>query len=242
MTTTLKLTTLAALITLTASAGAAIVGEPVTVRVQSSLGQASFTVLLPQGTYNPAAGTFSYSLPSSIDLIDTSNGRTIAILDGLTVGFQEDGFGQIPRTALGFALRAGNANTSISIFSAHNTLSPLSRTAAGIASMTLTDLGGAPGASMVGNMMTEWWFEGRLGDLIFVGWDGQTAGPGLTSNQTITCPVVPPFGISELFSQYGFDLSANDSASGTSLLRAVPTPGAVSLLALAGLATTRRRR
>lgn len=236
-TTTLTFLTLAACAT---TASATIVGNPLTITAESSLGTASFTVRLQDGTYNPDTGDFSYSRSSPIVLMDDASGRTIATFDSLNFSIIGD-----PQINLAFSAVAGNATTLFTIASGFNAFAPiLNPTVSGLANMTVTDAFGSDGATEHGNVSGPFAYGAFYNGAVMYGnrINDLTAGADNTANSTqfLTGSIVGP--VTDMSAKYSFTLSPRDSASGTSVYSIVPTPGALALLGLSGLALTRRRR
>jgi hypothetical protein len=151
-----------------------------------------------------------------------------------------------PQIAMGFALTAGAADTTVTITSAALSFSPLMNpTAAASAGLTLTQTGGAANAYLNG-------LAGNLNHAYAADYNvppGTVFGEyvtGLATTTTISGSgnsggfVVIPGAVSSMQAVYSFVLSAGDQASGTSNFLLVPEPATLALLAC-GVLFARRR-
>lgn len=236
-TTNLVLVAAAALFTAPVAMGS-IVGDPLLLTASSSLGTATFLVQLQDGTYNPTTGDFSYSLGSPVQLMDDSSGRLIGTLTGLTVGFVGD-----PQVSIGFSVMSGAAPTSFTIASGLNMFAAMANpTASGVASMTLTD-NNSNGATLTGDAAPGFSYAARFngGSTYLNRVADLAAGTGQTVNDTGFLTGFIPGMVTDQSARYAFTLSADDTASGTSVYTLTPAPGGLVLIGLAGAALARRR-
>lgn len=240
---------------LVASACAAIAGAasadisnpPIIFTASSSLGEATFKVSLEDGEWI-SEDTWVWNLPDTFDFVDQNNGSLIARLTQGSSFIQED-----PVLAGGFSVQAGAMDTNFTItigslgFPTIN--GPLARASGG---MTVTD-GDGNGATVTGLMpggtmyYTSYNFGTAFASLIpgpLVepdAWGSETASDEYPAGAgNFIALGVPAF---EMFAEWKFTVSANDSAAGTGVFVIVPSPGTLGLAGLGiGLAGLRRRR
>ncbi len=232
---------------LAAPAVADISNPPLIFTASSSLGEATFKVSLEDGEWI-SEDTWVWNLPSTVDFVNNDTGSLIARLTQGSSYIQED-----PVLAGGFSVMAGAVDTTFTItigslgFSTIN--SPLARASGG---MTVTD-GDGNGASVAGLMpggtmyYTSYNFGTPFASLIAGplvepdAWGSETdsdeypAGAG-----NFIALGVPAF---EMFAEWKFTVSANDSAAGTGVFVIVPAPAVLGLAGVGfGLLAARRRR
>lgn len=221
-------------VTLTAQAGE-VSSTFFAIEVTSDLGSESWSIASEDVDYNPATETWSWNA-SGIALGD------VATLDQAFLTIAGD-----PQIAMGFALTAGAADTTVTITSAVLSFDPLvNPDGAASAGVTLTEAGGYPPASLVG-------LAGDLGSAYAAYYNvppgtvfaefvpalytsTTTSGSGNTGGWVLISDTA-----SSMQAQYSFTLSAMDLASGTSNFLIVPEPAALALLAAGALALLRRR-
>jgi MYXO-CTERM domain-containing protein len=220
-----------------AAAYAGTISDPViSIHASSSLGAGTLNIPYDASHYNSTTHIYTWSMPSETDIM-SDNGMIIASVSQLSTFIMND-----PVVNVGFVLTAGAANTTLSIQSATLTFTALP-SASGQASAQIgaTDTDGN-GASITGG------FGGNLGyrastnvgtfaTLV----SGFNVGMFGSSNQNGNQPVTPIGTVSSMSSEFNFTVSANDSASGTSVFVVTPEPASLALLALGGLAFLRRR-
>ena len=206
------------------------------IQVNSSLGSASWSINSddPGVIYNAGTQTWSWS-DTVIGLGD------VAILNQANLTIAGD-----PQIALGFALTAGAADTTVTITSAVLSFNPLlNPTGAATAGLTLTETGGAANAFLNG-------LAGDFGHAYAAEYNvppGTVLGEyvaGLTTTTTTTGSgntggfVAIPGTVSSMQATYSFVLSAGDQASGTSNFIIVPEPATLALLGCVLLFARRR--
>jgi hypothetical protein len=232
-----------AVVFLGAASAYADIGDPVIIfEASGSMGSGSYTVTLDDGTW--AGDSWFWSLSQPLEIFSDS-GELIVTLNEGACFIQED-----PIVALGFAVTAGSSDTTFTITS--STVSfPTIEDAIGRASagITLTESDGDTatltglqpgGAAYTANYNGSNAFTHLL------------AGPFTESDafgSTSATDEFPGGGsftlvgdVSDISSQWNFELSANDQASGTSVFVVVPTTGTLALAALGSIGMLRRRR
>jgi hypothetical protein len=225
------------LLVLTGTGLGEIIGSPITVTATSQLGTSSFSISVADGTYDPDTGNYFYSQQGSRTLMDDS-GRTIAVVDGLTLFVQGD-----PLVSLGFAVQAGQFPTSFSITSGINSFaSILNPTASSSAGMTLTDANGNNGATLIGDNSGFGYQTMYNGASIYSNHvPSFVVGPGDTQTNNGNTNVPIAGSVSGMSASFNFTLSSFDSASGTGNFNIVPAPSALLALAAGALGLRRRR-
>ena len=210
----------------------------------SSEGTASWNATIDQGSW-VAPGVFQWST-AGVDLMD-GDGDIIASLGATNLTMVQD-----PVVALGFHIQAGAADTLFT-FGSGLLGFPGINGATGYAStgITLTDSDGDGSTSMVGAggaAGTNCWQANYNGlapaGTIFAeflpGLSVAVPGDSETSDANTGAFLPIPGTVSAMSVAYNFVLSANDSASGTSVFNVVPEPATLALLA-GGLLLIRRR-
>jgi len=230
---------------LSASALADLSGNALTVTAQVGEQSGSFIITEEQLVRNGDLLSFSLSEPVQIR---TDSGDLLASIDGLTIGYIGD-----PVISIGFAISAGNNAVVLSITSAVLGFAPFNAEARASASLTLTDNdgNGAVAGGLYGvNEVYRANYNGAIpAPTVF---DDLVSGFGVgaftsssLSDASAAAGVFLPIGVTNSQqASYSFSLTANDSASGTSVYvtREIPAPGALALLGLGGLVIARRRR
>ncbi|RMH12357.1 MAG: hypothetical protein D6695_06955 [Planctomycetota bacterium] len=216
-----------------------------TVEANSDLGTGIFQVSTDDGVTLPD-GTFLWTLDAPVDLVDTGTGNTVATLSFGTIMLGSTGV-----VSHSFVVDAAGSDTHFTLGSGLVNVgpyaNPLGRASAG---MSLTD-GNGNGATLTGNFAGGTLFNsfydggasfanllagpytaGSFGS--FADNDEYPAGAG--NFAAFAGPA------SEIGIGWDFILSANDSASGTSVFTVIPTPAAgLTMLVGAGLLASRRR-
>lgn len=227
----------------------------VTITATSSLGTASTTftgndAFLRTGTVNTAplgsnlgdqALGWAWNQSSSTVLSD--GGTALATVGRTATSFIDD-----PVVLLGFNVQAGAADTLFTITSILVSTDPLAQyqVTAASAAITANDGGAGNGTSFTGALPgnTAFAFRNNGIDFGYLLGSGSSSGfQPLVATGSYSSPAAIT-GISTISSVFSFRLSANDTASGTSLYRIdlIPTPGASMLLGAGLLAGSRRRR
>lgn len=204
----------------------------------------SYSVMTDDVDYDPGTQTWSWS-GSAISVED--GGNVLATITSASVSVQQD-----PLIFLNFDVQAGNSTSLIQISSPLLSFGAINNpTAAASAGLTLTDSDASGSASLDANQGSsgdEAWisqyngyvptgttFLEGIGDLSVAQIAGSTSDNVNSGLSNIVGAV------SDMSLRYRFDLSANDSASGTSVFVVIPEPTTLALLVLGGLAATRRR-
>lgn len=218
------------------------IGDPaVTFEASNSMGSGSFTVSLDDGAWD--GDSWSWILVHPVE-IKNDAGQVLLTLSQGSAYYQND-----PVVSLGFSAAAGAADTHFTITS--STVSfPTINNAQGRASaaVTLTESNGDT-ATLSGFFPGGKLFDARYNGLntfadLLAG--PYTKGAFGSTSDSDEFPGGGGFAsigaVSDISVQWDFELSAKDQASGTSVFVVVPAPGALCLIGLGGLASTRRRR
>jgi MYXO-CTERM domain-containing protein len=180
-------------------------------------------------------------LAAPVDI--TSGANVIATVDNLSTMLICD-----PLVNLGFVVTAGGANAHVTIKSALLSFAAINNahgTASAQIGITDNDGNGATltggGAGGMGYLAQ---YNGYVpGGTTFASlvpsFSVGTFGSDNRNGNVPDTPIVPP--VSNMSSQFDFTITANDSASGTSVYVITPEPGSLALLVLGGLALIRRR-
>lgn len=216
------------------------------IRATATAGQGEWVARLSDGGFDPE-GVWRWSLVGTRELRSES-GVLLGTLTGGSVAIIED-----PLVSIGFAVQAGAVDTTFQITSAllsFPTLDPAEGRASG--SITGTDINdngvmitGLHSGSMLAAHYNGFVPAGTNFANLLSGPVGTTEAFGSASLSDASpgmgfSPI--PVAVTDISLQYFFSLSASDIASGTGTFVVIPGPGAAGLLALAGLAATRRRR
>jgi uncharacterized protein (TIGR03382 family) len=229
-----------------ASAQGSISDPAVVVTASSQAGTGSMIVHLSEGVLSNDTWTWSMTQPQHIY---SDSGADLGSVQNMACFLGGD-----PQANVTFGVMAGASPTNFTISSGLVSFSPIANAVGrASASITLTDLdgngasltglqpgghayranynGAIPGGSIFTNLLATPETAGVYSSSTFV--ESTPAGPGFI-------PVAPL--VSDMSAQYQFTLSANDSASGTSVFVITPAPATGTLLGLVGLAGLRRRR
>ncbi len=249
---------IAAIAALTAGTACSQVSDPlITISASSSLGSGSvsFTSGDVGAITQPNGGIVFLLFSTPLNIVDQNNNNVIGSITQLSVVNNADStdtpFVQDALTSIGFAAFAGDADTTFNLTASFiNTGSVNDAALRATAGVTVTD-NNANGATLVGG--------GAGGSFFNAAYNGGTTFADLVSGPFSTAPagsnsgtqdfpaapgVFSPIAnpLTDIQAQFNFTLSANDSVSGTSGFFSVPTPASASLLALGGIAASRRRR
>jgi MYXO-CTERM domain-containing protein len=222
---------------MSAAAYAGTISDPViSIHASSSLGAGTLNIPYDASHYNSTTHIYNWSMPSETDIMG-DNGMIIATVSQLSTFIMND-----PVVNVGFVLTAGAANTTLSIQSATLTFAALTG-ASGQASAQIgaTDTDGN-GATITGGFAGNLGYQastnvGTFATLV----PGFNVGMFGSSNQNGNQPVTAIGTVSSMSSEFNFTVTANDSASGSSVFVVTPEPASLALLALGGLAFLRRR-
>jgi hypothetical protein len=152
-----------------------------------------------------------------------------------------------PAVSLGFFVTAGASTTTFTISSAVVSFPGMPNpTGVASAGVTLTDNDGN-GANSTGNFAVNKAYQSIYnGSTVFANLVSPVSASsfGTMTTSEGAGPVVIGTTVSSIQSQFSFNLSANDSASGTSVFRVTPEPSssALALLGCVGLLWRVRRR
>jgi hypothetical protein len=198
--------------------------------------------------FDPIRGFYDWSLVAPISMM-ASDGTVIATLNTARETCDGD-----PDVTLNFNVAAGVMNTTFTINSALLGFATIaSAQGRSSASVNATDLTG-DGVTLapIGGSTYSSFYNGFLNagttfvNLLPLGAFSPIPGDTATASQNFPLvgmvPIGPP--ITDISSQFHFTLTPFDVAGGTSVfhVEAIPAPGALSLLGLAGLIVSRRRR
>lgn len=233
-----------AIVAAAGSAMAGLTGDPLTVTVNSDGKVGQWT--LPVTAAPWVNGEWRWQNQAPI-VIKDSTGGTLVTLESLSMTYIED-----PVIGLNFVAVASNVNTTITFSSALLSFAAFNGEARASAAITATDQDGN-GVTMNGLHAGGKAYRANLNGAIPGGTafalldDSGSAGAFSSYSDNESNPGGPgflPVGvISSMQAQFAFDLTANDSASGTSVfVTQVPTPGALALIGFSALAAGRRRR
>jgi len=211
------------------------------VDAQNSSGAGFVEFTADQGSWN--GDTFTFDFSSGLDINDEF-GQPIARLNRARFTAIED-----PQIGLIFDVTAGNIDTVFSISSgllSFPAINPAEGTAA--ATVTLTDAGNNGGALLAGT-------GGSLGNRAYLAEANglqfaALVGPTITVINSggsqfgsgNTGGFQPMGSVSNMQAHFNFGLTANDSASGTSIyvVRAIPEPATIAMLVIAAGLIRRR--
>jgi MYXO-CTERM domain-containing protein len=220
--------------------------------VTAEVGSLSVTVpiLSEWGDYDPETQTWTWQMPEAMEFwAENVFLGTLTQFDAMLV--------QDPEVNLDFAVQAGPEGSTFHIASSQIMFDPidpawgrastaftLTDSSGDFDGATLTGIGATGGAYLAqyngwaGNPM------GPDGTTFAEGIFSMSAGPGGIVDESYNEPELGysfiPVPVDSMSSLISFDLSASDSASGTSTF-VIPEPSALALLALGGLALLRRR-
>lgn len=225
--------------------------------VQATNASGSGTLQIPfaAGTFNPAQQTLTWVQAAPMQIVDPNNNNVIAVLNNANVFLRDLSAVGDPQINMGFAVTAGDSQTTFNIKSAFLQFNPISAALSegqASAALGVTDANGTAGATIEG--------IGPPGTGIYTAqYNGFVPG-GTTFSNLIALVNVgtggsnsasandPAFGfndipvaVSSMSAALDFTLTAGDLANGTTGFRIVPEPATLWLLA-AGLGAVSRRR
>jgi len=218
------------------------IGDPAIVfEATSSAGTGSYTVALEDGAWD--GSSWFWMAPEPIEILSASGELILTLTQG-SAFFDGD-----PVIGLGFAVLAGGSDTVFSVSSATVSF-PTIFGAQGRASggLTVTESNGDT-ATLTGLLAAGGAFQADTDLGLFA---SLLAGPFSPGGAFGTIDAIDEFpgggafvaigDVSEISTDWSFELSANDQASGTSVFVVVPTPASLAMLAVGGLVVGRRRR
>jgi len=213
-------------------------------------GSATFSVAFDEGTWDPVTETYTWCLPSMVELTD--GGTLLATLLEASVSVHLASTFEVD---MNIDVLAGDANTDFYVDSALASFPTMPADVAEgqfFASTTVTDAGGG-GAILMGldtpgmgafrayynGAAPEGSLFSHLISVVMVG-EGGTGG----GSQRDPAFGFRPIGeeVDDMSVRMAFLLTANDEASGTATFGAVPEPAGLALLALGGAVLLGRRR
>jgi MYXO-CTERM domain-containing protein len=229
---------------LTAMAQGGLQGAPVRFEVTAADGQRG-AWQLDQSVAPWINGRWNWNSSAPIQIRSSTSGDVLATISTLSVGYIED-----PVITLNYTVTASSVTTSFNITSGLLTFAPFVGEARATMSSGISDSDGN-GASVAGAHSGSL-YRANLNGTMPGGTQFTTLGPSMSasgfgsnsfSGSTPGVGFTPVGLISSMQASFAFDLSAFDQAAGTStFVTQVPTPGALAVLGLAGLAAGRRRR
>jgi hypothetical protein len=232
----------AALFGIAPSALGGIVGNPLTVTAYGDGGvQASWTLKANMGGWNGSDWSYDSSTPINL----WSGSTLVGSLNNLHMEVFSD-----PQVILNFTAQANSSTTTFVFTSGLVTFGALvNPTAQASAGVTVTDNNGN-GASFTGLQSDSRAYWANYNGTAPAGTNYATFFPavsatalqGSNSMSDNLGPTPIAGSVSSMSAQFNFSVSAFDAATGTSNFQIVPTPGALVLLSMGGMAAVRRRR
>ena len=202
-----------------------------------------FAAIFPAGAV--IEGQYTYDLDEPVT-INSQNGVYLGTLNSLGLVFSAD-----PAVSLDFSVRAGPYGTNYTITAATISFAPIAYPFAyASAGVTVTDRN-SNGATLTGQFPGVKAYEARFNN---IAWADLITGPVIApaTDSNGASDRSPPgagnwaavgYPVSLMSSQFKFNLTALDSASGTSNFEVMlPEPATLCLVALGGLGLIRRRR
>ncbi|MEW6250969.1 MAG: hypothetical protein AB1716_10005 [Planctomycetota bacterium] len=229
---------------LVAPAAADIVGSLIVVEARNAGGVGEFIVPPNPNWYDPNTGTWTWHLPEPARIRNPHTGEVIGTLEQANLRYMDD-----PVLSFGFSVSAGQQPTTFTIKTALLQINPPLSPAQGRASaaVTVTDTEGT-GALLRG-------LGGTGGDKIYLAHYNGFVPAGTAFAELLTSIAAGPFGsnaasasvpltpinvaVANMSSMVGFELTAFDLASGTTVYEITPEPAALVLILLG---TLMRRR
>ena len=221
---------LAAVLILPVGAKAGVVNFSITVSADNGVSQVDQT--FNGSGYTNADGTFVWALGAPTAILDGS-------IDSLKLTVNSD-----PEVDIEFGFKNGGSPLAYKILSDVVSFDPIvDPTADASAGVTLTDRA-APGATITGLFDGGKTFQATYNDSsVFANLvNGFSITGGTKTASEDTPNQVINDTLTDIESEFYFQLSANDAASGTSTFEVVPEPATICLLGLGALTTIRRRR
>jgi hypothetical protein len=240
----------AILVLFTSTATAGISNVVFTIEAtNASAGTGSLEFEFADGTYDPVAGTFIWNQLTMLPILNDQGTAQVATLQQATLFLDEDD----PQINLGFAVFAGDADTTFTITSAlvsFNTIPDALSEGLASAAFGLTDQDGS-GATLASNSglnMYRAYYNGLApnGTLFTDLVDGAAAAAWSSGGNSANDPASGyrdvAGDVSDMSVELGFSLTANDWANGTTNFEIIPEPTTVAGLALLALVALRRNR
>jgi hypothetical protein len=236
----------------TPNAGADISNTIFSIQASNESGSGAFLVDIGEGTWDPATDTYSWSLPSAIDVVDGGNGTPIATLLDASLSVHLAPTFEID---MSIGVSAGSSNTDFYVDSALASFPTMPADVAEgqfFASTTVMDVGSGGailmGLDTPGMGAFRAYYNGAAPDgslfshLISVVMAGEGGTAGGSQRDPVSGFRAIGEDVDDMSVRMAFLLTAEDEASGTAVFGAVPEPAGLALLALGGGLLLRRRR
>lgn len=230
------------------SAGADVIGAPISIHGQLETGETyDWDMPTSWGTWD-ASGNYAFANEALEIDIQNGSGETVLRLSGMRLEYLAD-----PQVNLNFnVFNPLGISQTFTVNSALLTFPAISgATATASASVTVTDVtnNGASYSGLQGGGKAYRANYNGVG-LVPSGTTYATlvnpvavaAGSGTGVGSAVVGPDPLPGSITSMASQWKFSLSGTDGASGTSTFEVIPSPAGLALLGLGGLVAARRRR
>lgn len=237
-------------VALAASAQAGITDPGLVISASNASGSGEFVVFLSNGTWSKGGTEWSWTAPSGgYDIFDPNTFNLIAHVSEMSCNMVAD-----PQVSVNFNVSATASTTHFAIttgvlsFPSAINSGAMGRASAGV---TITD-GDGDGATLTGLFGGNGYranYNGTIpsGSIFTHLLSGPLTAPADdTATYSAAYPAVGyvPIGgvISSMQAKFDFDLSANDTVSGTSFYEIVPAPASLTLLWAGMIGFARRRR
>ena len=216
------------------------------VTATNTSGSANFVVPSSAATWNPSTQQWEWST-GGLSLMDGAT--QVAQLGPVSLNIKDD-----PQISLTFEVQAGAADTIFTVSTATLSFSALNNPDGLVTgALTLTDGSEPPnGANYTGQYLSGNGFMAQYNGAAPTGTSLIEAVPSMATVLPNTSVGSGPFGtfgftpiagaVSDMSMQLKFEVSAEDSVSGTAFYLIVPEPGTLSLLLLSGALAFIRRR
>lgn len=231
-----------AMMVIAGSASGEILGNALTIRASSSRGTGEYVVRVDDGQWD--GDEWFWGSSGRVNITDPNNGNVIASFDRGSLLYIND-----PQISLNWAVTAGQVDTEFTITSGVLDFDDIaSADARATSAITLTESTGdtarLTGLQDGGSLYRANYNGAIPGGTVFTLLNDGPFSAGAFSSEVNN----ESFGFvnvgfaGNMQAQYSFRLTAGDQASATGTYVIIPAPAGASILALAGLATLRRRR